>query len=297
MKRGYIRLGDPTTGGGIVVSAGGYPVNGKPLALVSDEATCPKHKGSFKIQDGDPERTHEGRSMAWQGSRLACGCQLISTCADYFAYVGPAPSQAHESNALAMMLGEIAPGAASDEQLRFVSAANGAPLAQTRYELALGDGRIVTGITDDDGNTQRVVTVTPTPITQATFHPPEPPQLCCARTLDDDGEKAIAVRLDSISTHIAGLGISQAIVRMEDRGRALTEGEIAMASDVFKDAVDYSKVKVHGTPYLPFGAQPDNTAMTPNGEMYFNPDWFKDDFSVQRPAQKHWFIHEMVHVW
>ena len=49
--------------------------------------------------------------------------------------------------------------------------------------------------------------------------------------------------------------------------------------------------------YLWFGLQPNDTAMTPNGEMYFNPSRFQEDFSAELPTLKHWFIHEMVHIW
>jgi hypothetical protein len=77
----------------------------------------------------------------------------------------------------------------------------------------------------------------------------------------------------------------------------LTAGEIAMARVIFKDSIDYSKVKVHNGEYLWFGMQPDDTAMTPNGEMYFNPNRFKEDFSVSTDADRLWFMHEMVHVW
>ncbi|WP_431256642.1 hypothetical protein ACQ86G_18260 [Roseateles chitinivorans] len=79
--------------------------------------------------------------------------------------------------------------------------------------------------------------------------------------------------------------------------RGLTTGEIAMARLLFKDALDYTVIKVHKDEYLPFGLQPDDTAMTPNGEMYFNKAYFKEDFSQGEDGDKHWFMHEMVHVW
>lgn len=86
-------------------------------------------------------------------------------------------------------------------------------------------------------------------------------------------------------------------VTPEGEDRPLTAGEIAMARLIFKDSLDYSDVRVHNDEYLPFGLQPDNTAMTPNGELYFNPDYFKEDFSKEDNRNKHWFMHEMVHVW
>lgn len=79
--------------------------------------------------------------------------------------------------------------------------------------------------------------------------------------------------------------------------RSLTAGEVAMARKLFKDALDYTVVKVHNDEYLPFGLQPDDTAMAPNGEIYFNPAHFKEDFSQESNRSKRWFMHEMVHVW
>jgi hypothetical protein len=79
--------------------------------------------------------------------------------------------------------------------------------------------------------------------------------------------------------------------------RPLTPGEISMAALLFKNSIDYSRVKVHNEGYFPFGLQSDDTAVTPNGEIYFKPKNFKHDFSAAPTADKLWFIHEMAHVW
>lgn len=79
--------------------------------------------------------------------------------------------------------------------------------------------------------------------------------------------------------------------------RPLSDGEIAMASLLFGDAIDYSIVAIHKRRYLPFGLQPRNCAMTPNGSMYFHHSCFVDDFSAGNAHACHWFMHEMVHVW
>ncbi len=81
------------------------------------------------------------------------------------------------------------------------------------------------------------------------------------------------------------------------KARDLTIGEIAMARALFKDSIDYSKVKVHNVEYLWFGMQLNDTAMTPNGEIYFNSDKFLENFTISEKTNQHWFIHEMVHVW
>jgi hypothetical protein len=79
------------------------------------------------------------------------------------------------------------------------------------------------------------------------------------------------------------------------RWRTLTEGEIAMASLLFRDAVDYERVRIHARRYMPF--QPKNCCMTPNGSMYFHRSCFLPDYTRGDPAVVHWFLHEMVHVW
>jgi hypothetical protein len=79
------------------------------------------------------------------------------------------------------------------------------------------------------------------------------------------------------------------------RWRPLTAGEIAMASLLFRDAIDYRRVRIHARRYMPF--QPKNCAMTPNGHLYFHASCFLDDYAQASVTNQHWFLHEMVHVW
>jgi hypothetical protein len=79
--------------------------------------------------------------------------------------------------------------------------------------------------------------------------------------------------------------------------RALTVGEVAMATALFGAAIDYAKVRIHNRRYLPFGLQPKNCAMTPNGRLYFHHSCFLDDYSAGDIHAQHWFMHEMAHVW
>lgn len=79
------------------------------------------------------------------------------------------------------------------------------------------------------------------------------------------------------------------------RWRFLTAGEIAMASLLFHDAIDYPRVRIHARRYMPF--QPKNCAMTPNGAIYFHKSCYLVDFSTGSESACHWFLHEMVHVW
>jgi hypothetical protein len=79
--------------------------------------------------------------------------------------------------------------------------------------------------------------------------------------------------------------------------RPLTPGETAMARQLFGDAIDYTRVRIYRRPYLWFGLQPKDCAMSPNGHIYFGPACCRDDFSREPNRSKHWFMHEMVHVW
>jgi hypothetical protein len=81
------------------------------------------------------------------------------------------------------------------------------------------------------------------------------------------------------------------------RRRHLTAGEITMASLLFGDAIDYRQVFIYNRRYLPFGLQPRNCAMTPNGSMYFDKSCCLVDFSMGTLTAQHWFMHEMTHVW
>lgn len=68
-----------------------------------------------------------------------------------------------------------------------------------------------------------------------------------------------------------------------------------MAQLLFKDSIDYQRVRVHARRYIPF--QPKNCCMTPNGSMYFHRSCFLPDYTRGDPPAVHWYLHEMVHVW
>jgi hypothetical protein len=79
--------------------------------------------------------------------------------------------------------------------------------------------------------------------------------------------------------------------------RPLTPGEIALARSVFGEAIDYPKVRMVKRKWWPL--QPRNTAMAPNGNVYFHPDGnlWSEDFSTEPLHRQGLFIHEMTHVW
>ncbi|MEW5290124.1 hypothetical protein ABW286_13180 [Erwinia papayae] len=83
----------------------------------------------------------------------------------------------------------------------------------------------------------------------------------------------------------------------EKESRGLTSGEIILAKSIFKNAINYSVVKIYKGSYFPFTMQNQDTAVTPDGNIYFMPKHYQRDFSRALPVYQHWFIHEMTHVW
>ncbi|MDD2319244.1 MAG: hypothetical protein PHO83_04255 [Geobacteraceae bacterium] len=185
-----------------------------------------------------------------------------------------------------------------DEQLMFISE-KGASLSNIDYRLTLEDGRTVTGRTDNNGKTKRIRSANkPLAIERAEFFVPENIPRCPGKEIAcGPDEPAKRIEIEGIVTTMEYLGSSTKTVVLKIKNRPLTDGEIAMARLIFKDSINYSAVRIHNEEYLPFGFQDDDTAMTPNGGMYFNPDRFVQDFSIEDKYSKIWFMHEMTHIW
>lgn len=178
MRDGFIRLGDPTTSGGKVVQASGFPSDGIPTALEDDKASCPLHGGDFPIVGGYAFFKQSGRNTATeQLSKLACGCGLISTTAPSLARVEQTPS--HGSNASAARaaerFAEPTKGGMEtgqfDEHFIFVDAVTGDPLRGLTCLLIPEVGLPQQCALDDRGRTERHRTAAPIPISVAISAP------------------------------------------------------------------------------------------------------------------------------
>ena len=79
--------------------------------------------------------------------------------------------------------------------------------------------------------------------------------------------------------------------------RRLTEGETALARQVFGNAIDYAKVTIRRRKWAFF--QPRHITMAPRGHLHFHPrgENYCDDFSGASWQAQGLFIHEMTHVW
>lgn len=82
--------------------------------------------------------------------------------------------------------------------------------------------------------------------------------------------------------------------------RSLTAREITLAREVFKDSIDYSKVKIINGGLLGMPNASKN-AMTPFGSIHLPSEDYNatKDFGLDNvdATLKIWFIHEMTHVW
>ncbi|MGE5450298.1 MAG: hypothetical protein ACM3VZ_00465 [Acidobacteriota bacterium] len=185
-----------------------------------------------------------------------------------------------------------------DEQLQILDSL-GKPFPFVSYVVALENGRFVEGVTNAEGKTERVSTGRPVGIKSIELHPK--PRMCCALHLGrlNLACDSLVIPLQDIQTNSDDVGESVRQVETPKGGeRNLTSGEIAMAKSVFGEGIDYRSVKVHrGGYWLFFGFQDEDTAVTPNGEMYFPGRHFKEDYSLESVGDQGWFIHEMTHVW
>lgn len=79
--RGVIRLNDPTSHGGKVVSAAPKSmVKGLAVARKGDRCICPiQGHQNCVIAEGDPEVLIDGIPVAFDGHKTTCGAVLIST--------------------------------------------------------------------------------------------------------------------------------------------------------------------------------------------------------------------------
>lgn len=78
----------------------------------------------------------------------------------------------------------------------------------------------------------------------------------------------------------------------QQKSRPLTEAEIKMAHSVFGSDFDLRQVHLKTAWWVL-----KNYAVSPNGNIYFNPQDWVEDFSKQSLGKKSWLIHELTHVW
>lgn len=75
----FIRLGDKTSHGGAVLEASQHNDSGGiGIARMGDKVSCPKH-GNNAIASGDATTIVDGKPVARDGDKTACGAVLVAS--------------------------------------------------------------------------------------------------------------------------------------------------------------------------------------------------------------------------
>ena len=107
------------------------------------------------------------------------------------------------------------------------------------------------------------------------------------------GFSIIDDNLDKVITNTK----ANSLRKLNLKNRSLTVGEILLAQEIYKNTIDYSKVKIFEGSYFPLDAQNEDTFVTPNGNIYIPKKHYKLDYSLESNSYKKIFIHELGHVW
>lgn len=165
-------LGDGTSHGGTVVEATQVTfTHNKPIARVGDKVTCPiPGHGTTVIVEGDPTMILDGKPVARHGDKCACGAVLISS--QVVSSIGSGGGSGSSTTPSSSSSSTPTEGAASgtndgtpsssaqenhdfDQHFHLVDEITGKPLAGQQYRITWPGGA-VSGMTDDEGLTQRV---------------------------------------------------------------------------------------------------------------------------------------------
>ncbi|PIE47387.1 MAG: type IV secretion protein Rhs [Gammaproteobacteria bacterium] len=76
------------------------------------------------------------------------------------------------------------------------------------------------------------------------------------------------------------------------QSRKLTNGEKMLAASIFGQVLNVDDIEIKTAWWVL-----KNYAVSPNGNLYFHPDNWIEDFSQQPLGRRAWFIHELTHVW
>lgn len=305
VRRHHITLDAKTTAGGKVISAcSALDICGKAIALEGDKVACPACRSVGVIVCAGKRLPESwcGKQLALENDECRCGCspppKLIPSQRMRYQDVdgGHDDGSGHNGAQVAGAKVVAKPPQRFDEQF-LLRLAQDSPLAHIRYRLTLANGATVDGETDDEGRTSRVETPAPQQIVAIDLFSQPGTSACCRTAPASEASASLRFTTTNLATNDRDVGTSVRNVDVELHERALTLGEIAMARQVFGNSIDYGKVKVHNHGFFWFGLQSKNTAVTPNGEMYFHPEDFLSDFSVADAREKQLFVHEMVHVW
>ena len=281
----YFKYKNSSSDGTLLTGSPHTTHNGIPISRKGDKVICKKCKKVTTILTGDPSFIVDGAPIARGGDVTSCGAKLIASQQSFaesgFDVMGVEQAEVIRREAKEYF-DKIMGNDTYNDVIQLIDELTKQPLKSLEYIIEHAQGSI-SGKTDENGNTEKIE------LSQA---------------------EQIKIKIPSIGNSTSDFKIfAHTLTPIPDNTakqfgiqtkRALTSGEISMASLVFANSIDYTDVYIHNDEFLPFGLQNDDTVMTPNGEIYFPKGLYRDDFSNLVPQDaglRHLFIHEMVHVW
>lgn len=159
-----IRLGDPTSHGGQVVSAtSNFVMFDKQVARIGDSVKCPKKgHGVCTIVEGDPTWTIDGRNVALEGHKTSCGAVLISTLPNVmrnYQGIGKASSGTGIASAASGAATVAQKNSAKQyDEMGQLEGEGNTDLIGLPYFIEVFDGRTFDGRVGEDGKMPRIFT-------------------------------------------------------------------------------------------------------------------------------------------
>ena len=158
MRIPVVRFGDSTTTGGRVLAfKANIHDNGKKLALHGEHATCGNCKGSWPMFGTGKGMSDHGTPVVINGDRVSCPCGKNRVIASPDAKCFLHKTTDAERLAVGAPPREAVQAVTYDEQFTVLDEAR-RPIANVRYRIVVDDGRVITGTTNANGKTERVVT-------------------------------------------------------------------------------------------------------------------------------------------
>lgn len=297
-----IRQGDTTTHGGTVITASSnLNIYGKTGACIGDMVTCPKCRGTFPIIEDASSTNTFGKSLALDGMMTACGAKLIASQSQFVVEITKGKGAAHKASSNTDSATPL-----FDEQF-VLQSEDGTLLTGMVYELKFSDGSIIKGVTCNEGCTERIRADTALELVEISYPVLIPPSQgdCCSASAEIAMYDLPINQYQSQPTLLTNslIGISKKILQLIfGKYRGLTANERKLVMPIFKDSIDYDKVKIHHGRFIPI-FQPSQTAMTPFGTIHFPDDIYEEDYTSPSRvfpdviSSKNLFVHEMAHVW
>ncbi|WP_449466317.1 PAAR domain-containing protein [Stenotrophomonas humi] len=160
----WLVVGDKGSHGGCVLSGStGDDIQGDDIATIGSAVFCPKHGAQHIIAFADHSQImSNGQPVALDGARTGCGEQLFARKQRLvYSLMATDAVRGAGSVSITDAAPGISPVAEYMEQFRAIDEATGVPVAEQCYRIELADGTVLTGVTDSEGLTQRVLTPDP----------------------------------------------------------------------------------------------------------------------------------------